>query len=178
MISIIKEICIFMIIAQAILFFVPGGSYGKYVRLLVGMMLILRLIEPLFGLLVKEERQLEIKEKIGELEQAIHMESREPVFEDSQALVSREIGEELKNKLEQCDDAHRILGVDFGQEKENIVITISQKSGPGREGEIWIEPVQVGNEETEDEGEKEELKALYGSCLGVEAERIEIVWKK
>ena len=41
MISAIKEICIFMIIAQAILFFVPGTSYGKYVRLLVGMMLIL-----------------------------------------------------------------------------------------------------------------------------------------
>ena len=42
MISAIRDICIFMIIAQTILYFVPGDSYMKYVRVLVGIMMILK----------------------------------------------------------------------------------------------------------------------------------------
>lgn len=178
MISVIREICIFMIIAQAILFFVPGSSYGKYVRLLVGMMLILRLVEPLFGLVVREEKQQEIKEKIWELEQAVHAQGRELEIEDSQALVSKGIEKELKEKLEECDGAYRVLSVDFGQEKENIIITVSGKKEPEDGGEIRIEPVKVGEPAMEDGAEKEKLKALYGSCLGVETGRVEIVWKQ
>lgn len=176
MIAVIKEICIFMMIAQAILFFVPGSSYGKYVRLLVGVMLILRLIEPLFGLMIKDEKQLEMKERIQELEQAIHAESREIKLEDSEAIVGRTIEEELKNRLEECEDAYRIVSVDLEQKTENIIITISEEREAGGEGEIWIEPVLIGDGGMKDKTEKEELKALYGSCLGVETERIEIVW--
>ena len=40
MVSVVKEICIFMIVAQAVLFFVPGSVYVKYVRVLVGIMMI------------------------------------------------------------------------------------------------------------------------------------------
>ena len=96
MISAIKEICIFMIIAQAILFFVPGTSYGKYVRLLVGMMLILRITEPLFGIFLSEEKQLEIRERISDLEQIIHRQEAELVLEDNGAVIGREIEEEIK----------------------------------------------------------------------------------
>ena len=177
MISVIKEICIFMIIAQAILFFVPGSSYGKYVRLLVGVMLILRLIEPLFGIILKEERQVEIQERIREMEQAVHVQSRELVLEDSESIVKGGIEEELKKKLEASDGTYRIVDVGLGQEKDKIIITISEEREPENTGEIVIEPVQVGGEGQEDEMEKEELKALYGSCLGVEAEKVEIIWK-
>ena len=95
MISAIKEICIFMIIAQAILFFVPGTSYGKYVRLLVGMMLILRITEPLFGIFLSEEKQLEIRERISDLEQIIHRQEAEIVLEDNVEVIGREIEEEI-----------------------------------------------------------------------------------
>lgn len=179
MISVIKEICIFMIIAQAILFFVPGNSYGKYVRLLVGVMLILRITKPLFGLILNEEKQLEIRQRVSELEQAIHMESRELALEDSEAVVSRGIEEELRNKLEECESDYRVAGVSLEQETENLIITVADKNKA--EGEIRIEPVQVrvGDEKGGGEGEKEqELKELYGSTLGMEPEKIKIVWKQ
>ena len=41
MVEAIKEICIFVIIAQAVMFFVPGNAYMKYVRILVGILMIL-----------------------------------------------------------------------------------------------------------------------------------------
>lgn len=180
MISAIKEICIFMIIAQAILFFVPGSSYGKYVRLLVGVMLILRITEPLFGLVLNEEKQLEIRERVSQLEQAIHMESKEPAWEDSEAIVNRGIEEELKNKLEKCEGGYQIAGVNLEQGTENLIITVIEKNRA--EGEIRIEPVKVeaGEEKKREEGgeEEQELKRLYGSTLGMEPEKIKIVWER
>lgn len=50
MVDAVKEVCIFMIIAQAILFFVPGSTYMKYVRVLVGIIMIIRIMEPVLGL--------------------------------------------------------------------------------------------------------------------------------
>lgn len=180
MISVIKELCIFMIIAQAILFFVPGNSYGKYVRLLVGVMLILRITEPLFGLILNEEKQLEIKERVSQLEQAIHMESKELVLEDSGSVVSRGIEEELKNKLEECGGNYRIVNVELEQEKETLIITVAEMSGTGDGGEIWIEPVQVevGESGKGEEKQEQEMKELYAGALGMEPGNIEIVWKR
>lgn len=184
MVSVIKEICIFMIIAQAILFFVPGNSYGKYVRLLVGVMLILRITQPLFGLVLSEEKQSEIRERVSELEQAIYRESRELVLEDNEAIVGRKIEEEIKDRLEECSSDYRIVSVDLEQEKENLRITLGEKSGAEKEGKIWIEPVQVSGwsasqgDKNGEEGQERELRELYGSALGVEADKIEIVWNR
>ena len=71
MVSVIKEICIFIIVAQAILFFVPGKSYIKYVRILVGIIMILRITEPIFGLVMDEESQQKIRDRIRMLEENI-----------------------------------------------------------------------------------------------------------
>ena len=178
MISVIKEICIFVIIAQAILFFVPGTSYGKYVRLLVGMMLILRITEPLFGLILSEEKQLEIRERISELEQIIHRQEAELVLEDNGAVISREIEEELKKKLEESEGEYKIVSVSFDGKKENLTVTLSaEKEQAEEEGEIRIEPVTVRIGESRDEAREQELKERYGSILGVEQEKIGIVWR-
>lgn len=180
MISAIKEICIFMIIAQAILFFVPGTSYGKYVRLLVGMMLILRITEPLFGIFLSEEKQLEIRERISDLEQIIHRQEAELVLEDNGEVIGREIEEEIKNKLEEGENGHRIVSVSFDQEKENLTVTLSREKGKAENaGEIWIEPVavEVGAKGDKEERQEQELKKRYGDILGVEQEKIRIVWR-
>ena len=57
MVAAVKEICIFVMIAQAVMFFVPSNSYMKYVRILVGVMMILKITEPVFGLFLDEERE-------------------------------------------------------------------------------------------------------------------------
>ena len=91
MVSIIKDICIFMIIAQAILFFVPGSSYGKYVRLLVGIMMILQLTQPLFQLLTDEEERRRIADRVAQLEQAVSAQGQGLVVEDNRDGIARAI---------------------------------------------------------------------------------------
>ena len=54
MLAIVKEVGIFIVIAQAILYFVPGENYVKYVKVLIGVMMIAKLISPIFSLLSGE----------------------------------------------------------------------------------------------------------------------------
>jgi len=46
LLTMIKEIGIFVVIAQAILYFVPGEHYTKYVKVLVGLMIIAKILIP------------------------------------------------------------------------------------------------------------------------------------
>lgn len=54
MLTIVKEIGIFVVIAQATLIFVPKETYAKYVKVLIGIMVIAKLISPMFTLLSNE----------------------------------------------------------------------------------------------------------------------------
>ena len=47
----LKLVCIFLICAQSLIHFRGGGAYGKYLRLLVSIMLLVQLMEP-FGLML------------------------------------------------------------------------------------------------------------------------------
>ena len=73
MVAAVKEICIFVMIAQAVMFFVPSNSYMKYVRILVGVMMILKITEPVFGLFLDEEREKEISRQIMLFSQEINI---------------------------------------------------------------------------------------------------------
>ena len=47
LIELIKRIGIFMIAAQAVLHFTPGQKYEKYIKLIVGMMVLLQFVTTL-----------------------------------------------------------------------------------------------------------------------------------
>lgn len=196
MISIIKDICIFMIIAQAVLFFVPGGTYMKYVRILVGVLIILRITEPLFGFLMDEGREEEIKGQIREWEAGMEYESYGLEIEDGSMGIYSGIEEELKEKLDECESGYQVKKVELVEglngEDMGIVITIAPEEGSNgiggsgdiKSGEkIQIDPIVIGDaglddktEENASDEEKKlmELKELYGNYIGADPEKMEI----
>lgn len=50
MLEMIKEMGIFIVIAQAVLYFVPGESYVKYVKVIIGIIMIAKISQPVFAL--------------------------------------------------------------------------------------------------------------------------------
>lgn len=188
MISIIKDICIFMIIAQAVLFFVPGSSYGKYVRLLVGIMMILRLTQPLFHLLTDEEERQKIAGRVARLGEAVSTQSHGLVVEDNRDGIVRSIEQELKERLDGCGGEYGIRAVALDQARGRVVVTLEagkETGAPG--GEIRIEPVRLGEsggpgslppESVMPQEEKERLRELYAGALGVEAGKVEILMEQ
>lgn len=185
MIAVIKEICIFIIIAQAILFFVPGQSYMKYVRILVGVIMILRITEPIFALVLDDENRQEIRDRIRMLEENIDAESVDLKIEDRGRELYENFEEEIKCRLDTCESNYEIIQVSFSEEvyagkndsgKEEIIITVSEKENAVKDV-IKIEAVELGKN-AEEKFQEEELKNMYGDCIGVDAEKIKIVLKQ
>lgn len=177
MVGIIKEICVFIIIAQAIMFFVPGSSYTKYVRILVGIIMILRITEPIFGLLLDEEEQLEMGERVRILEEQIQRGSQELETGDTQKAVYQEMEQALKEQLEKCESGYQVVAVDLSEHASSgeITLTVSEKEQE-EETQIRVAPVSLGGQEGA-EMRKQELKKLYGSCMGIEEEKIRILFQ-
>ena len=192
MVSIVKEICIFMIVAQAVLFFVPGSVYVKYVRVLVGIMSIMGITGPLFGLFLSEDKKLEIGQKIEALEAGIRSEENVFAVPDSRQDIYRAVEQELKERLEAGGGKYRVLDAEVAEDK--VVITVEEAES-GRERDfrdeekqvtIQIEPIRIGEENEKAAGALGQavpdsdilaLKELYGSRIGVAGENIEIIFR-
>ena len=181
MVSIVKEICIFMIVAQAVLFFVPGSVYVKYVRVLVGIMMIMGITGPLFGLFLSEDKKLEIGQKIEALEAGIRSEENLFAVPDIRQDIYRAVEQELKERLEEGGGSYHILDAEVAEDK--VVVTVKEAErgmerdfqDEERQETIQIEPIRIGEEkETGALGQAVPdsdilaLKELYGSRIGVD----------
>ena len=175
MVDAVKEICIFMIIAQAILFFVPGSTYMKYVRVLVGIIMIIRIMEPVLGLFPGEGTQQEIRQAIAMLENSIRSENPGVEIQDQETEIYKNLEEEVLEKLNACDSSFRAVGVDIG---ETVIIRVQSRKEEAP-GMVEIAPVRLEGETEEKQAKRQEgfekLKKIYGSCLGVEENKIEII---
>lgn len=175
MVDAVKEICIFMIIAQAILFFVPGSTYMKYVRVLVGIIMIIRIMEPVLGLFPGEGTQQEIRQAIAMLENSIRSENPGVEIQDQETEIYKNIEEEVLEKLNACDSSYRAVGVDIG---DTVIIRVQSRKEEAP-GMVEIAPVRLEGETEEKQAKRQEgfekLKKIYGSCLGVEENKIEII---
>lgn len=181
MIAVMKEICIFMLIAQAVLYFVPGTSYVKYVRVLVGIMLILRIAEPLFGLFLEEEEKLILEERIKEIQEEIRKSQPQIEIQDNSADIWQGVEKELLYKLNQAKNNYYVTDVrlTYDQEENRLIVTVVPRP-QSEEGEIRvsIEPINLAVKEENSGSENDEfgeLKEQYAALTGLKEEEIKIV---
>ena len=187
MVAVIREMCIFMIVAQAILFFVPGNVYVKYVRVLVGIMMIMGITGPLFGLFMNEEKKQDIRRRVEALEESIHAKEGSFTVPDNRLEVYGAVEGELKERLSACGGDYRVLNAEIAEDK--VIVTVEEAAGRDSENsgqvsvqEIRVQQVSVSKEEDagvtpDGEGKGRELRELYGSRIGVDAENIEVVFQ-
>ncbi|MCM1126600.1 MAG: stage III sporulation protein AF [Lachnospiraceae bacterium] len=177
MVQAVKEICVFMLIAQAVLFFVPGGAYMKYVRILAGILVILRVTEPFINFFADEKTETEIQERLEGMFEKLEETKPLPEIEDRSMEIYQGIEEELKEKLASCENEYTVKAVTLDGEAGAVVVTV-QKNREERaesDGEIWIPPVVLGGGQGKEGGadyegtaDFAELKRQYSDCIGVE----------
>ncbi|MCM1175079.1 MAG: stage III sporulation protein AF [Blautia sp.] len=98
--GLIKRIGIFMIAAQAVIHFTPGQKYEKYVKLLVGMMILLQFAAPLHGIFQEAGTDWDIK--LSEMARTLETASS---FDETAGSVSvmesvmKSLENEIKSRL-------------------------------------------------------------------------------
>jgi len=174
-------ICIFVIIAQAVMFFVPGNAYMKYVRILVGILMILKITEPVFGLLLDKEKEKEISEGIAFLEQNIELNAAKLEIKDNRTEIYGSVTEELKNKLNNCESGYKVLNVELTEDQRIVITVAAEETENSSENKIQIDSVVIGESSMRSnkssEGKEEELKQAFGNSISVDAEKIEVVFQ-
>lgn len=187
MIEMIKEIGIFIVIAQALLYFVPGQAYEKYVKVVIGIAMIAKLADPVLSLFTDFTTDDFLEEAMNqsfsymEQQDSVSLENGE---ENGQTMLLCAIEEELakrlkKSPVEGYEAEEVLLRENVSGEVQGIVITVSESSGKEKT-EIEIEKITVaqGNEEKRLMKEEEDkLKQYYGTILEIPPEQIEICLK-
>ncbi len=118
----IRSVGIFLICAQLLIHFRPDGSYVKYLRLLVSIMILVQLLEPffsLFGLLEKGQLQ----KRVDEMERKL-MQIREEAYnietgaEDIWGMFLEKIDIELLKNME-SEESSQLTGEEKVEKMED-----------------------------------------------------------
>lgn len=138
MLAVIKEIGIFIVIAQAILYFVPGENYVKYVKVLVGIMMIAKLISPVFSLFSGENFDEKKWEEVMLAENMEWVEMKTIKTENYETIYT-EIEEELRDKLNRTPPegykVEKVLIEETQKEEYRITLIIEAQGSNSRSEE-------------------------------------------
>ncbi len=182
MIEMIKEMGIFIVVAQALLYFVPGNSYVKYVKVVIGIAMIAKIAEAVvlpFSNNAAGDRLDEMLDQSFTFMEASEESMEGKADEENKAAILKGLNEEIRLRLNE-DPSYGFV-VEEVSLKENpsgelqgISVTVSESGG--RNPEIKIEKIPAGadGEDKETSQTEEKLKKRYGDILGIPPEQIEI----
>ena len=132
---------IFMICAQVLIHFRPNGSYEKYMKLLVSVMILAQLFFPVMNLFLEEGQQME--DLVVQFQEQMEESRKEALSNvgEVEGLMDRMTSRELERQLKLREPSGEETGTDgFGagsliQKIEIKVGREMQKEGDTREGE-------------------------------------------
>lgn len=185
MLEFMKRIGIFIICAQSLLHFCAGKGYEKYVKLLIGMMILGQFVVPVRALLLGEG-EAELWEKIDMFQvemNSIASDIELPEFEENNLTDS--VNEEIKSKL--YNSAYEAgffiqdikMSTKENEERLTVVLGTEENANPP----IQIEAISVSI--SKEDGKKDrddkksntitELQSEFGRLLGIDGAYIEIL---
>ena len=179
-----KRIGIFIVCAQSFLHFTAGKSYEKYVKLLIGIMILAQFIVPVRAILLDGESGEiwdEIEQFSRELQSAT--ESMDIDF-GSENDMEDILEEEIKGKIADTAGEYglTVSDVKISEEPAKLVITVSGIEQSSESGKITVEKITLGGEKNkeysetkpDDRARTDEMKHVVGIILGVDESYIEI----
>lgn len=107
-----------MICAQAIVHFKPNGSYGKYLKMLVSVMLLIQIFLPI-AKLFSQDAGLNIEKRVEWFEQNVEQVTKQAVNRafQSEEVLERMTLEEVQSRLEETTEGEGAETAGLGEVK-------------------------------------------------------------
>lgn len=111
----IKDACIFLLVAQILLILVPEETYAKYVRVLVSIILILKITEPILGLVAGTQRREILSQDMEQLQQELYVPGtdqemisrKQQLYEKVISYIEQEVEEDGTGTENECTEQSR-----------------------------------------------------------------------
>ncbi len=134
----IRQIGVFMICAQALIYFKPKGSYEKYLKLLVSAMILVQLLSPVATLLSGKEAQ-SLEERIGFYSNSFEQGMNEAMFQEYQV---EQIRQQLLTSQIRAQAGEWDIQLEKQQDSQ-AATAAGQEQGEEREIRVQIDPVTI-----------------------------------
>lgn len=147
----IRQMGVFMICAQALIYFKPKGSYEKYLKLLVSAMILVQLLSPMAALLSGKEGQ-SLEERIGFYSSYLEQGMGEAAFQEYRL-------EQIRQQLLTTQIRAQMEAWDWQPQQQDGQGTIQDIQEAAGEIRVQIDPVIVGtsqNDGQQDMGQGED----------------------
>lgn len=139
----IKQVGIFVICAQMILHFKPAESYGKYMRLLVSIMVLVQLLVPLMSIFLKSD--------VGS-------------FSDRISYYEEMLSDNMKDISATCADAEKMLNnmtmKEIKTRINNTNSTVQEQSNTESDNPIVLEDGQIQDMDLEEEKQEIQIERI------------------
>ena len=139
----IKQVGIFVICAQMILHFKPSESYGKYMRLLVSIMVLVQLLVPLMNIFLKSD--------VGS-------------FSDRISYYEEMLSDNMKDISATCADAEKMLNNMTMEEIKtrinNMNNTVQEQSNTDSENSFVLKDEQIQDIDLEEEKQEIQIERI------------------
>lgn len=182
----IREIGLFMILAQAVVHFAPGKQYGKYIKSISSVIILLLFLKPFVQLAGGEwKAPSDILEKAGESVKLPDISALQPESGVEDA-VKRRMEEEIETLLnrELAGDSCLVRRVELNLEEGaglsgeepffTVEVVIGDRKAQG--GEITVEEILVDAGQEREEEAPEAYRLRFAEILKMEKERVEVRW--
>lgn len=179
----IREIGIFMILAQALVHFAPGKQYGKYIKSISGVIILLLFLKPFVQLAGGEWQSPIDKVKEGvklpefsALQQGSGLEDavKRRMEGEIETMLNRELAEDpcLVRKVELSLSE----GAELSGEEPFYTVEVVIGDRKAQNGEIAVEEITVGAGQEREEDVSEAYRLRFAEVMKMEKERVEVRW--
>lgn len=199
----VKQIGVFMICAQVILHFKPSAKYGKYLKLLISVMVLVQIITSVVNLLPGEDntsfltRVREIQIEIDNSMEQLELENAV----NEKSIINTTL-EEIKTRINKVirGENLQVKAVEYGKETDDKLIFYLEEYADNGDIRIEVDRISIGdmqvmgraitvemeeNADNVDDSmangilEQDKLQVLYNALItefGISESQVEVVW--
>lgn len=189
MLQTIREIGIFMIVAQAVVHFAPGRQYEKYIKSISSVIILALFLKP-FVQMAGGQWQMPsaVWERLEASAAQLDFFAAPAGVSESgvEAVAIRRMEEELAERLnrELAADSCMVRrvelmlqeGTESGGEEVFFLVKVVMGEQAADRGKITVEEIDVGAPQKGEEEALEAYRLRFAECLGLEMERVEVWW--
>ncbi len=185
----IREIGIFMILAQAVVHFAPGRQYEKYIKSISGVIILLLFLRPFVQMTGGQwQNPSAVLDGLKEAAGLPEFSADAAAFSESsvETAVIRRMEEEIKTRLnrELAADSCLVKRVELSLQEDgespeaeaffSLGVVMGRKAAGS--GKIAVEEITVGAPQRGEEESAEVYRLRFAKLLGLEKERVEVRW--
>ena len=154
---------LFVIIIEMIF---PDSAYRKYIKLILGCILVYTMLQPIIGLVKGDHNEYDdyvkyYQERLSGGDAALAEYNKQK--ESQEEVLKRYYEEGIKTTVESSFEV-KVRSVQLG-DKENELTEINLTIGKNKEGKIEVGTIHIGDKSDTLDGDEENLKNKIKTCL-------------